>query len=152
MKIDDAPSCAHAFLGSVSPDSVTPEFAHTFVHAVVFVPVRAAQHSVPAASRSRAGTGCDYHPPHLPPAAHDDTVAVLDVTLAYGGRRRDRVCGRCIGDAMRVADRHGPIVAWMVHPGAELDQPGPVGQPAPSPHVTLAPVGYSPDRRTGTAS
>lgn len=152
MKIDDVPSWAHPTPGGVSPDHVTRRFAHPFVHEAVFVPVRSATPGATTASGADSFTGCDFHPGHLPPAAPHELLAVLDITLAHGGERRDSVCGRCLGEALHVADRHGRVVVWIVQPDAVLPAPLPPGGHARWPHTVVPPPAYTPDQHTGATS
>jgi hypothetical protein len=119
VKIDDAAPPTHACTSGVFVPFTDPEFAQTFAHAVVWVAVHAAH-------TDDAATVCDYHPSHLPPPAADEIAAVLDVTLMRGGKRRDQVCGRCLLTALWAADRDGPVVCWLIVPGAPVAAPGPL--------------------------
>lgn len=133
MKIDDAVLPVHASAGTVSITDPTDNVEQLFAHAVVFVPVRAA-HPAPGS------TFCDHHPSHLPPAGPDEQLAVLDVTLMWGGRRRDSVCGRCITGALHVADRTGPFTVWLIDQTAERAEPLPLGTAATWPAAAVPPA------------
>jgi hypothetical protein len=98
---------------------------HTFVHDVIFVPIRAPH-------QPSDNITCWWHPTLEPQPPLTDQLAILDFHTRLGGQRREPVCGRCATEALHDTTREGPVVVWHIDPDAPdaIDTPRPLGQNA----------------------